>query len=124
MKIIRYLVSFAKNVAISRTGQIFFGVHLILLMTALIQKLTTQQQIYPEHFFYEHRLFAYLYLANLPATILTGLLCTPIFISFDLDKNYLRELLWILIYVGWQTQWAIIGYWIEKLFRRKREKLS
>lgn len=137
MKIIRYLVNFAKKVAASRTAQIFFFIHLTLLITALMQKATMQQTIQPVDFEYELLLYKILTLINLPGTVLVYILLLPFilvgilllafmqFASVNIQMNSDNsQPLVIFAYIGWQIQWVMIGYWIENLFRRKREKLS
>lgn len=116
MKILRYLVDFAKNVAISRTAQIFFSIHLILLIIGFIRG---GNFFPPFHSEYEPAILNILTIINVPITIIMMILCFPIvllLIPFELEKNLIfTNSVVIFTYIGWQIQWAIIGYWIEKI---------
>jgi hypothetical protein len=120
MKVIKRIAELAKRVAASRTAQIFFFVHLAVLVIALVQKRTIQ----PEHWEYEFLLYKILTFFNLPASLLVGLMTLPFIIllspvlpSMNLNGPYPFI---IFVYIAWQIQAALIGYGIEKLINRWR----
>lgn len=119
MKIIKNLVKFSKKVAGSRTAHIFFCIHLIILIIALIQR---GDFFPPFHFEYEPLLFNILSTINIPITLITSLILLPLVLYFkalNLEDTYGAILFLVLVmYIGWQIQWALIGYGIEKLFKR------
>lgn len=124
MKIIHYIYAFAKKVSLSRTAWIFFFVHLTVLIIACAQKGTIQ----PIHFEYEFLLYKILFLLNFPASIITGILLLPIALMtlpVNAETNFNGPYpFMVFIYIGWQIQWLLIGYGIERLFGHKKEELA
>lgn len=125
MKITRYLIDLAKNVALSRVAQVFFAIQLIFLTIALIKRGDLFSPPHPE---YEPAILNILAVINIPSTIITMILFFPIvllLILIGLEKNLtLSNFAIISMYISWQMQAALIGYGIEKLFRRKKEILA
>ncbi len=120
MKVIKRIAEFAKRVAASRTAQIFFFLHLVVLVIALVQKRTIQ----PEHWEYEFLLYKILMIFNLPASIIVGLMLLPIIFLFaselpPISTNGPCPFI-IFVYFGWQIQAVLIGYGLEKLITRWR----
>lgn len=123
MKIIERLTNSAKKVAVSRTAQIFFFVHLIVLIVALTQKVLIHQTIQPIHLENELYLYKTLTIINLPGALVSAITTFPIIYIFcyflcelppvSLNGQYPFI---IISYIGWQIQWALIGYGIEKTF--------
>lgn len=123
MKIIQYIYDLTKEVARSRAAWTLFFIHLMLLIIACFQKGTIQ----PIHFEYEFLLYKFLFFINVPASVVTGILLLPIAlltlpINSETTYNGSYPLI-VFIYIGWQIQWALIGYGIEKLFRHKKKNL-
>jgi hypothetical protein len=127
------VANFIKRVAKSPTARVFFTIHLILLIVALVEK----RSIYLGHLEYEPPLLYFLIIINLPWTIVASIISLPFFliISFILDPllalfiapqvysgdPYEPSLMSLYFYALWQIQWALIGYWIEKLFKSWRK---
>jgi hypothetical protein len=121
-----------KNVTKSPTSRVFFILHLIVLIVALVQKgdiyFQGQIEYYPE-------LYQFLFFINIPSMIVATIISLPLALiyavvalpftthptgGFDLD--YYEPSSWILcFYAAWQIQWALIGYWAEKLFKSWRK---
>lgn len=123
MKIIKYLSNLTKAVAASRTAQVCFFLHLVILIFALIQKGTIQ----PIHWEYEFLLYKILTIFNLLASLISALLTLPLIFFFSLFVSELPPInqngshpFIIFAYIGWQIQAALIGYGIEKLLNRWR----
>jgi hypothetical protein len=125
MRVTKYITDFAKDVIASRTAQIFFFIHLAFLIAALIKRGSLFQ---PFHAEYEPMILNILAVINAPVSVITVILLLPVALlltAFDLEKNQsISNFLVVFMYVGWQTQAALVGYGIEKLFRRRKEKLS
>lgn len=125
MRIIKFFIRFIKNVAASRTAQIFFCVQLILLIIGLSQRGKILPPYHPE---YEPALLNFVVTINLPANFVMLLLVLPVayFLSFpgtfDIENNYYLMIFFvILMYSGWQIQSALVGYAIEKWIQRQKK---
>jgi hypothetical protein len=131
LKIIwNYVFNETKNVAESPTACIFFILHLIVLIIALVQK----ESIYTGDLKSEPTLFYFLAIINLPSMIIACILLFPFvlvfyivsspFITphFNYGDSYEPTLSVLFFYTVWQIQWALIGYWIELLWKKSRIK--
>lgn len=123
MKVIKCVSNLLKEVARSRVAWIFFSLHLILLLLASDE---SDRLFSYYHTNNEPTLFQVLAIINTPAILVVSVLFLPIkyLLSFFYPtEDELRKWLIISFYIGWQIQWALIGYGIEKLFKRNRKRL-
>lgn len=115
----RFLL-FIKSLINSRTAQILVLSNLFLLFYALIDR---GNLITPFHFHYESILIKILAIINLPALFSAGIIVTILFtmlsIANDLPSQYIQYLIAVLCASG---QWALIGYWVEAILKRRLHK--
>jgi hypothetical protein len=131
LKIIwNYVFNETKNVAESPTAWVFFILHLIVLIFALVQK----GSIYSKNLESETTLFYFLFLINLPSMTVACVLLFPFLLvfylvsspfitpHFEYGNTYEPTLSVLFFYTVWQIQWALIGYWLELLWKKSRVK--
>lgn len=119
-RVLKSTFRFIKRVAASRLGQILFMIHLILLLYVYAERgALVERSVHP---YYESVLFNVLILLDLPALIVSSLIAFPV----AHESSYLHTYWWSS-WVGdaigllcASTQWWLIGYFIERFFRRKK----
>jgi hypothetical protein len=127
MNILYYYSSFFKKATRSFGGQLFFWLHLILLIYGFYER----GNIYEEfHFNNEPLIFQVLIFLNIPAFFLTlvailliSLVLTPIFLTFGRFSGSDTDYLFLsFLFLFAQFQWMSIGYWIELQIRKWWQK--
>lgn len=117
MKVIKYLLNLLKEAAKSRTAKIFFLIQLILIIIALIKRNWLLEPLHPDN---ESLLLNILTVFNIPAILVTMILCIPLMlIAKELTNLYIFQ---IVMFFCWMCQWALIGYGLEKLIKKTLSK--
>ena len=117
--------AFAKRVAASRTSQVFFVLHTIILVYALVER-QAERGDSEFHFFYEPLAYKLLVTLDLPA-LLFGML---ILIPFAHEASPISQYWWaywvqnLVMAVFVSLQWLLIGYILEKLITNIRHALT
>lgn len=96
----------------SRIVWLFVAIHWFFAIYVFYERGRLSFKGFDPHF--ESYLFVILWLLNLPATCLTAVVLIPI--SY-LTNSFSEELFFIVIIIFWTMQWALIGYFAERVLK-------
>jgi hypothetical protein len=109
--------NFLIKVLRSRTAILLQFCHLIALVLVIYDRGFITTVIHPEN---ESIALIGLYVVDLPALLIAVVLSIPF--NLILSKMWFENIQFIIAFILVQLQWAMIGFWIEKFIKRRRNQ--